>query len=272
MRERDLVSWRSKQGLGRVAAGFLLFAAGCTPGNTPPIPGSSSSGRGFTEDCKIPAHIRAMLPESIAKATEVACSGGQTTERMLIVTPTRNIPDRVPSRVIVATPTPEIRNLSYVERCTECGAIFKVDRLEVNEKNFRVRVTIENTGEYGNLQLVLDRSSVFTLDLAQASKYKAGFDRAFRDGTQEKLLGSVITKSGVRLHAEPEGGLPKVLRFKDQWSGWFRADSPLPKEAVVLILYLGNINREKADKNGKYETYWASYHENQPFIEIPLPR
>lgn len=257
----------------RVAGGALLFASGCAP-LTPDINTESptaSRGR-FTEDCKIPAHIRGMLPEAIARATEVACDPMLERKEENTIPNRREVvqPTPQPTNTPEPTPTPKFEavNLFYFEHCRECGAAFNVDRLEIYEKNFRVRLDVENTGEYGRLQLIMDKSSVFFLDLAQASRYKAGFDQALRDGAQEKLLGSVIRESGTRINSELEGRLPRVLEPQGRWTGWFRSDVPLPKDAVAFVLYLGNINREVPGKVGRFESYWASYAENQPFVEI----
>ena len=99
--------------------------------------------------CEPPA-----IPRKISRAVPTASSGPSQEPRVRLATPTiRSVPTSTPE--LTSTPEPETKDLSFFEHCVECGASFNVDRLEISEKKFRIRVNIENTGEVGILQLVL---------------------------------------------------------------------------------------------------------------------
>jgi len=174
-----------------------------------------------------------------------------------------------PKAIATPTPTPRTLDLTYREQCGECGAIFTVDKIEMWPDSFRVWVAIQNTGEAGNLQLILDESRVYTLDLAQASKYREGFAEAVTNGKLEGLIHEVNPRS-FAIYPAADAKLPHILEPGERWTGWFETrHSSLPKEAVAIQVLLAPINRGKPDKYSRYSSSWVSAYEDHPFIEIP---
>lgn len=185
-------------------------------------------------------------------------------------TPTlRPTPTETPKPIL--TPTPEAVKLSYLERCVECGASFNVEALESTKNNFRIRITIENTGQAGILQLIGDKSILLVFDLAQASQFRQSFPKFLREGRVEDLIRQVNPRT-LQIRQDSQTRLPANIITGGKWSGWFAVGGPLPKEAVAFIFYLTPINREKPTQTGSYVSGWISYDDNRPFIEIPIQK
>lgn len=166
------------------------------------------------------------------------------------------------------TPDPNKRKLFYFEHCLDCGGEFSVDQLELLGDAFRVHVSIKNTGEQGDLGLIMNESALFALDGIQATRYQAGLKKAIEAGNVSGLIDE-IKPSYFEIKPEEVSKLPATLRFGQSWSGWFRTNKPLPREAVGLYIGLYPINRSKPT-NGQSTSTWISVDETQPFVEIPL--
>ncbi|QQG43058.1 MAG: hypothetical protein HYW45_02495 [Candidatus Daviesbacteria bacterium] len=158
-------------------------------------------------------------------------------------------------------PATETTPLSYHEKCSECGATFTVDKLEPLINQFRVRVKIENTGQSGDLQLVLNNSVVRFFNPTQAQEFRNGYFLAI----QQNRVGNLTRELNVataELYIDKEAGLPKTLKLGESITFWVVSSRSLPNNTAAIQLVLSPIP-------GLLEGTWASWNENQPFIEIP---
>ena len=146
----------------------------------------------------------------------------------------------------------------YREECPTCGAIFVIDQVE-DKPYFRIHVQITNTGELGKLTFTLDRSSVRLFNPDQAATYKAEFEEAQSQGMVAALLGRIAPQTITIIRPRSEVSLDEGQR----WNGSFLSLTPLPADAVGMVLQLAPFT---ADKPGP--SAWSSYAEGHPLIEI----
>jgi hypothetical protein len=174
-----------------------------------------------------------------------------------------------PTPPATPTPGPPVFDLTYREECVECGATFTVDRLEIRQSGFRVRISVENTGQGGELQLILDNSRVYVFDLAEASQFRDAFGYAFDVTTIQDLLNDVSPRS-FSLSVTPGTDVPSTLPAGSVWQGWLENTYyEFPKTAVAMLIWLQPINRELPTASGRYEFWWVSADDGHPFIELP---
>ena len=199
--------------------------------------------------------------------------GGSGDEPAVIILPTpapRNAASTVDGRVPAATQTFAAR---YREECSACGATFTVDQVEVFAGGLlRIHTSVENSGEFGSMKLILTGSSIDVFNAAQAEQYRAAFDNSQAARTVPRLLSSQRTETRLAFPSTGSGfvpstgtGIPANLAIGQRWTGWLQTSIPLATTTtpVALVLHLGSIMSEKGGPAS-----WASYAEGLPFIEL----
>lgn len=165
---------------------------------------------------------------------------------------------------------PSILKAGYFERCTDCGASFKVDDLEILQDKLRIPITIQNTGESGKLEFDFSSSSnkVYIFDSAQAAKFKDAFreTNAFRRTELWPILFGAIHPLALIISPEPNTKTPAILPVGKEWRGSLEAKSdslpPKDKIAAILVSLVYSSDKQRA------EAAWVSYDDTRPFIEI----
>jgi hypothetical protein len=198
-------------------------------------------------------------------------TGARSSQTNTPVPPTATATSEAETPTQEATPTPglHVLDLTYREECVECGATFIVDKLEMRESGFRIRISIENTGQGGELQPILDNSRAYVFDLAEASQFRNAYGYAFDATTIQDLLNDASPQS-FPLSVAPETGLPSTLPVGSVWQGWLENTSyEFPKTAVAILIRLEPINRELPTGSGRYHFWWVSADDRRPFIELP---
>ena len=158
--------------------------------------------------------------------------------------------------------------LAYQERCTTCGAVISVGKLEILSQSFRVQVTVENTGEAGALEIVMDKDLLYAFDSAQATRWEDEFAEAAAAGGTLGLI-QQVAPDAFPIYPTSDSGLPRTLRPGQAWTGWFESRGlAFPSDTAAILIFLGPVNREKPTPSGNTSQIWVTYNADQPFIRL----
>jgi hypothetical protein len=157
----------------------------------------------------------------------------------------------------------------YYEECRGCGAAFRVESLATNEsrQRFQLKLTIENTGERGDLDFSTVASMTYALDGPQSEQYSSRFEAERRAGRATNLLRLQQPPAYTLSHFLDSRGQPSagpVLAAGETWEGWLVFSGVLPQDIRALVLSIGGIF---GAKDGDSRT-WISYASGQPFIVV----
>jgi hypothetical protein len=127
-----------------------------------------------------------------------------------------------------------------------------------------LHLVIENTGECGELTLLMESSRVLALNAEQARTYKGSYawERAQQWNSVNKYI-SPDTFFG--LSVVNTGDLPKKLLEGEKWDGWFESSGrPLPSDAVALIAVFGLFEEQRPKRLMNFITT----DPRRPFISL----
>jgi hypothetical protein len=159
----------------------------------------------------------------------------------------------------------------YREECPVCGFSIVVDELQqdVAENRFRVRVSITNTGENGNVDLSATNAAVYALSRKEADQFSELFEAELAKGGVKALLSSfhpaTFEFQGFLDVAEtPPCG--SVLAPGESCESMLVFEGIVPPGTAAIILAIDKIHHE-------FRTIaWFSYQEGEPFIRVERRR
>lgn len=152
----------------------------------------------------------------------------------------------------------------FSEHCVECGGVFSVVQIDIEPDRFRLHLRVENTGECGELTLLMESSRVLALNAKQAQNFMKSYSwqRAQGRSSAEKYIGP---ETFFGLGVVNAGDLPKKLVEGQAWDGWFEsAGRPLPKDAVALIAVFGLFEEQRPKRMMNFITN----DPRRPFISL----
>jgi hypothetical protein len=169
---------------------------------------------------------------------------------------------REPAAVIERTPGDGFQ--PYREHCRDCGIDVEIDELVRDPGQFRIHVSITNTGEIGAHEFMLDGCQAYALTETVAMSRVSGHARRRLFGTfVNGLAEQADTIFGLRRSAASP--IPPVLNPGESWSGWLESiDRPLADDHFALILQFGSFRSLKTGRAGFHFTHG----ETQPFVNL----
>jgi hypothetical protein len=152
--------------------------------------------------------------------------------------------------------------LDYTARCGECGFTVVMESLETEKDSdrFRIGLTVQNTGEQGNLGFELANWQVFALTEAQVSKLEAA-----SSGREHSILYEVAQSELVdgrkRFFVDRSGGVPD-LAAGESWQGRLVFVTKLSPDATAIVLAAAPVT------SGSRRLAWYSWNadENQELV------
>jgi hypothetical protein len=153
--------------------------------------------------------------------------------------------------------------IDFTQHCPSCGGVFTVDRFEATSPGARLHIIVKNSGEYGNLNLVLDACRVFVLGSRQAEDWVKSYRWARAKGRNALELYEKVTSS-YGLRAANEDELPRELGAGESWSGWFESSRPLADEIAAMIVIIGPFRRDGPHGFANHMTL----DDTRPFISL----
>jgi hypothetical protein len=159
--------------------------------------------------------------------------------------------------------TSTLESVAFSQHCPDCGGVFTIDQLQATTNGFRLRLSVENTGEHGTLNLVMDSCRIFALDSRQSDWWIRSYAWWRAQGrTAWELYDKVTLVYGLRPLQEDE--LPFELHPGQSWSGLFESSRSLGEDAVALIGFPGPFRRTKPHSFMSHMTMDGT----RPFISL----
>src|SRR5688572_11728721 len=113
-------------------------------------------------------------------------------------------------------------SIEFSQHCPDCGGVFAIDQFEATERGFRLRLAIENTGEHGTLNLVMDGCRLFAMREDQAAWWTRSYTWKRAQGRAAWELYDKV-ESSYSLRPVDEEALSHDLLLGESWSGWFES-------------------------------------------------
>ena len=159
------------------------------------------------------------------------------------------------------------RVATYNERCPRCGAQWSVKVDEYATGPDTVEVTIENTGERGTLELIMNVPVGVAFNETQATSWRQIYPeaRAVRD-TFDRLAPLRVPRLDVR----PAQGtnVPFTLRSGQTWRGKFDLVTDIPQGTVGLVFSFGKIRHELTPAGLAETDDWLTWDLSRPYIGL----
>lgn len=159
------------------------------------------------------------------------------------------------------------RIATYNERCPRCGAQWSVKVDEDANGPDSVEVTIENTGERGVLQLILNVPVGVWLDKAQAEAWRRIYPQARAERNSFELLAPIRPRL-LEVRVAQGTSLPFTLRPGATWSGRFDIVTDIPREADGLIFSFGKIQHEITPPGLAEIDDWLTWDISRPYVGL----
>jgi len=160
----------------------------------------------------------------------------------------------------------------FREACPSIGSIYTVDEFREDASCFSLHLTIENSGEFGDIQLELDHSTVHCLDqkrdVTWARSYPLEYIRGNMNYLHEALR--LIEPEVFEIWPE-ESQMSCMIRAGEVWKGWLSTYRlPLPAECRALVLFVSQIKPEGLLKIKPHAQtcFWISLDRVRPFIAL----
>jgi hypothetical protein len=158
--------------------------------------------------------------------------------------------------------------LKFSDHCRDCGGIFSVDEVISDGDILRLHLVIENTGEHGDLELLLESTQVFLFDSEEAASWVKSYAQLWaKEQIWLKIneMGAQKADRFLGLRAVDGTKLPFKLTVGARWDGWFEnVRQPLPEDSVALMAVIGMFSQEKPNRLMNHLTH----HRTRPFISL----
>jgi hypothetical protein len=159
------------------------------------------------------------------------------------------------------------RTGTYHENCPRCGMQWTVTVDEFSEGPDTVEVSIRNTGERGELQLLFDKVIGVALNAQQAEAWQSIYPQARAERNAFGRLAPLqVRQVNMTFASGPQP--PVTLRSGSSWTGRYNLTTDIPAGTAAVIFSFGDVRHETTPAGLAEVDAWLTWDLNRPFIGL----
>jgi hypothetical protein len=150
------------------------------------------------------------------------------------------------------------------------GLRITISNIELDSTRLSAQVTVENSGEFGNVALDFRERKALFFSEPDAARWREAFPEAFAANTIKELLTKVSFSSIALTLAGGSDSLPMSLAPNERWTAVLESNTPPPADASALLFVLDEARLDRPYR-GSTNLLIGSFDETHPYIGLTEP-